>query len=117
MGWDAYATKHGHPIKKDWSKKGKIIDPTIRRIFAKAAKLGADWMLPIGGLDCSCYGEALAEATGESVYSEKPWSPKKVKELANEANWSLVEDQANVSCAKAFLEACAKANLGICFSW
>jgi len=116
MGWDAYAQYNGKDLRRDWGKK-QLKAPGLKRIFNKAAKKGADWLLPLGGLDCSCYGTALEEATGLSVYCEAGWDVGLVKMAAENAEWDDVEEQEHVSCAKAFLEACAEAGLSIYFSW
>lgn len=119
MGWDAFATKNGKDLRVNWSKN-TLKDPELDRLFKNAhnyvkRKVGVvDGLLRIGGLDCSIYGLAIQDAVGETVWTEEPWDNQKVKELLKHAEWDGLEGGV---CARRFLETCAKAGLGIRFSF
>lgn len=99
MGWDAYA------------------EPTERLWAHRDGRNG-------GALDCSSCGEALAEATGMSVYpggdpvNGVDWSPEMVTQLDKDAAWNDVRGELwAVLSAAAFLRTCATLGLGIRFSY
>ena len=129
MGWDAYSTKDGKDIEVNWKHwncgKNEIKDIKLRKVFTNASdkvkkKTGsADWLLELGGLDCSACGHSLKEATGMSCWGDA-LTPKQVKEYYDNACWENVSDKYDkclVESAKAFLEVCAKEGLGIRFSY
>ena len=129
MGWDGYATKDGKVIDVNWGNfrddKPQIKDEGLRGKFIKAAKGvveiadGVDWLLGLGGLDCSDCAYALQDATGMNCWGNDI-TAEKVKEFYDNANWENVRDGLSkelVASAKAFLEVCAREGLGMSFSW
>ncbi len=109
MGWDAFAnTTKGH-IKSTFR-------PAAKEVMGIAGSV--DFGLERGWLDCSACAKALQDATGSSCYDRDGWSAEQVKRLAENAVWDVEEHEAwALYSAKYFLEACAKINTGIHFSW
>lgn len=138
MGWDAFAID---PITRQWVGRsgygdGKssyqtktLPNPIHDSAFAAAVTetlihaRSYDWMLRIGGLDCSPCAYMIEAATGENCWSEEDWEPEFVQQLNEDANW----DQAHCGVtddnlsfywsARTFLQACADQGLAITFSW
>lgn len=128
MGWDAYATKkNGETLKWTTRSPYRIMHhPKYRKEFEQArdevlSSAGTvDWMLPIGGLDCSACAEMIEKATSETCWTETPWPPERVRLLNGDAYWGFdyTEDEAwAYHSAKQFLQTCATLGLGIKFSF
>lgn len=107
MGWDAFAEPRG--------ARNELFENAAAEL-RKTWSGTVDGLLHDGGLDCSDCGQALENATGRSVYDERPWPPEFVRELAARAIWPEEHDWASVS-AKTFLDTCAANGLGIRFSY
>lgn len=134
MGWDAFATYQGQPMPTYWrsmgeehrkeTRAGDKWPKHIKAAFTCAdrdtvfACETADCFLRLGGLDCSACAEAIQEATGETCWTEEPWTPERVKEIAAAADWDRVRQECWAKeSARAFLNLCAKYGLGIYFSF
>ena len=132
MGWDAFATKGGKDLERDWhlgendAKRPEILDKGLARAFRKAAKMATekaglhDWLLPIGGLDCSGAAEML-ERVGIDAWGNN-LSAAEVGAINEAADWGFLfhvneGELGYYWSARMFLETCAKNNLGIRFSW
>jgi hypothetical protein len=109
MGWDAFANRTKGHIKSTFR-------PASEAVKDEAGSV--DIGLESGWLDCSACARALEAATGQSCYDEFGWSAKKVRKMADGANWDIEgHDRWALLSAKSFLESCAKINTGINFSW
>ena len=108
MSWDAIAI-NGKNHKDRFKEASELV---------KEKTGSVDGMLEDGMLDCKLSGEMLFDATGESVYSATPWSPEKVQELNQKANWNFEYDKKDKwahKSAQIFLQTCAELGLGIRF--
>lgn len=137
MGWDAYAiipwTEADEEPRTAYDWRNDRFRITSHEVAFNAAvkRAGAailsiyeghpprawvDGLLPDGGLDISDCGEALEAATGQNCWTERPWSPEFVRDLARFAEWPETLTSASIS-AREFLETCAEQGLGIMFSF
>lgn len=113
MGWDAFSDPFTARMRDaDFDPLWK---ETAQRVRDEHGWV--DGLLRFGGLDLTQSGVALAQATGESMYSER-WSADQVITLAVSANWDFefAEPHCKAS-ARAFLERCVELGRGVRFSW
>lgn len=115
MGWDAYSS-----VFTTTASKHPTFNIASKRIENRCGAV--DHLLQRGGLDLSGCGEALADATGCSVYDPDGWDAAKVRDLATTTVWpdeSTLDPRQleHMLCARAFLETCAKLNVSIRFSY
>lgn len=124
MGWQAfssadirwYSTGKDNPVhKKAFKKAGWFINNIVDTYMAGG--------LTDGVLSLSGCRDALAKATGKSVWDE-PWTPEQVREYCEKANWNFKptkeDDYSDITYywnAFIFLETCARLGLSIRFSW
>ena len=120
MGWDAYATENGgKEIKVIWGKIPNLQNKEYKKVFeASVDKVletvdEVDWLLSLGGLDCSCFARKIEEVTGKSCWNEDGYTPEEVKEMLED----FVKTEEPYDSAYAFVESCAKLGLGMGFSY
>lgn len=125
MGWDAYAKVKG----RDYDNY-KIVDKTQQYIFNNAienVKRNCDGgfvnSLLIGGLESSRCQSFLSKAVtpiGGRTYDDE-WTAEQVRQFNKKAEWWRCDydddDKVFFYSAKYFLKACAKAGVGIKFSY
>ena len=123
MGWDAFAMQRGKHLERDWPMR-RIKKRRFRRAFTKASERThdrtgqVDWMLQIGGLDCSPCAEALEAATGMDAWGDD-LTVRQIQQYATGARWDFEENFEPWAywSAREFLETCARLRLGMHFSW
>jgi hypothetical protein len=126
MGIDVWAMKDGQPIEIVWriANEEYIKDHQLRTAFEEASKRvieehgTVDYMLALGGLDCSESISALVRCSGV-YYRELYFSAAEIKEFHFISDWTEAPDyldKALVASAQEFLRVCAENNLGILFT-
>jgi hypothetical protein len=128
MGWDAFATKDGFDIDRNWNldsdKNPEIVDPILARAFGQAEEIAkghagaVDWMVRLGGLDCSGAAEML-ERVGINAWGDD-LPAADVQKFDDLADWNFPirpDDKVFYWSARMFLRTCAAHGLGIRFSW
>jgi len=126
MGWNAAACV----IEKDFYGKGddKIVairdvpehpalaDFGMAKAALKAAGSPSDVTFDLGLLCVRATGRALFDAVGQPMVHCGIRTAEEVQDMAKAADWSLTSEayeDYEKATAKAFLEVCAKHNLGI----
>lgn len=128
MGWDAFATRDGQDLERNWNhgsatRSPELIDPTLRQAFeiarttVQALTGSADWLLCVGALDLETCAHHLQQATGMDCWAQ-PLTAEQVAAFNASADWNYETDRDGIYySAKLFLETCAAQNLGIRFSY
>ena len=127
MGWDAFATRDGQDLERNWNANSatappQLIDPTLRQAFEAASREvqgrtgGVDWLLCVAALDVDTCAKHLQQATGMDCWAQ-PLTAEQVSAFNASAIWNYeTERDGYYYSAKLFLETCAAHNLGIRFS-
>lgn len=120
MGWDAHSSATYNYENKRFERMAHQKAFLLAVDEVKTLTGAVDGSLIRGGLDCSDCCKMLEEATGASCYDEVGWSPERVKQLNESADWRIPfgkDDAWAYWSARKFLEVCAELKLSIKFSW
>ena len=128
MGWDAFAVRVRG--KKELGRsyaRSYLTDPKLRPLFiaaeAEVKRLAStcDGFLRYAALDCSACAYEFERCTGQTAWAKNGYTPEQVKQMADESLWTTEScDPDNLWAfysVKMFIQTCAKAGLGVRFSW